>query len=603
MLPGQKAAFASDGLEALTNGFSQDNVIGNFQFGKVYRANDEYYKQLMVKVWDNCEAWPEDNERRLKEECYLAYDDRLRSHPNMINIFAISWPDCRPALAYQLNALDTVHNLQEKGKWSKKCDVFAYGVVLIGLISKRVVLEKNKKTSQEPFLYDWAHDEYWKAKKNPNVDPSKFSVIHKSLETEAFFSMRDGVALTKLAMQCVNYNPQKRPTMKQVVNGLRELCIVQNHADVFGLGNVPTAPRPVISEVHNLMMKKLEACSMVKEKASHALFKYLSRKDKLVSAGKERQYVAPKRISYDDLKIYTNGFSEGNFINIHQFGKLYHGKVDSLKVTVKTWDNVYNHHVKEGDNEGRLRDELILLQHPKFVFHPDIVKLIGYCYENERLGVVYDLQSLDSLQNLIPKDSFTWRKRVIFILQLARLVKYFQQRNPPYSPYLLRNICPDDILVDTDYKPKLFNFGMLLGGILNDKKAYRIRHVHVWEYYTDPYTDCYENYTEVSDIYSLGMVILNTITKITYIDSETKFDARVRNEYEKAEGRRQLKHFNLTDNNFCKEADFDPVDGHRITKLAMQCIHRDYWKRPTIDQVVDRLKNLKIMKCMSVEKH
>lgn len=45
----------------------------------------------------------------------------------------------------------------------------------------------------------------------------------------------------------------------------------------------------------------------------------------------------------------------------------------------------------------------MLLQHSKFVSHPHIVKMIGYCYENEKLSVVYNLDSLDILYNLISK--------------------------------------------------------------------------------------------------------------------------------------------------------------------------------------------------------
>lgn len=91
--------------------------------------------------------------------------------------------------------------------------------------------------------------------------------------------------------------------------------------------------------------------------------------------------------------------------------------------------------------------------------------------------------------------------------------------------------------------------------------------------------------------------MLNLITKMCYPESDSgpEFDDWVRNEFKRAksEGHKHLKQFSLADNKFRNEVDFDPQDGHKITVLAMQCIHCDYSKRPTINQVVKRLKSLK----------
>uniref|UniRef100_A0A7N0ZUN9 Protein kinase domain-containing protein n=1 Tax=Kalanchoe fedtschenkoi TaxID=63787 RepID=A0A7N0ZUN9_KALFE len=240
-------------------------------------------------------------------------------------------------------------------------------------------------------------------------------------------------------------------------------------------------------------------------------------------------------------------------------------------------------------------DELLLLQHPKFVSHPHIVKLMGYCYENGRLGAVYDLQLLNSLVNLISDDDFTWGRRIKFAFELADLLKYLHSCSPPY---LLRNLYPINILVDKAYNPKLFNFGMLTGGVLNDKKQYFNLHGLHWMYYTDRHSNTHEYYTEASDVYSYGMVLLNLITKLTCSKGDDDYEDRVRQVYEATEsrGRRALKDFSLADGSFFGETDFDVVDGQKITMLAMQCIYRNYCCRPSIDRVVKCLKKLKIMK-------
>ncbi|CAM8909738.1 unnamed protein product [Rhodiola kirilowii] len=332
--------------------------------------------------------------------------------------------------------------------------------------------------------------------------------------------MTDGVTLTKLAMQCVHYNPLKRPTMKQVGGRMRKLSIIQNHADLFAFEDAPTASIFSVSGIVKLMMKKLNFHSNIEMNMRAALAEKIMGKDNVQITKKDFHFRAPMILSYEDLKRFTDGFSEENFIDIHQFGRLYHGKVGSQAVTVKTWEDVDTCTLMDGDNESRLRDELVLLQHPKFVAHPHIVKLIGYCYEDGRLGAIYDLKSLDCLVNLIDKDSFGWHCRIGFAVKLAGLLKSLQNSNPPYTPYVLRNLFPNNILVDKDYNPKLFNFGMLSGGILNDKEHTLFRHVHGWMYYTDRYTNCYDYYTELSDIFSFGMVLLNLITKKIEMDEE-----------------------------------------------------------------------------------
>ncbi|OMO67494.1 putative leucine-rich repeat receptor-like protein kinase [Corchorus capsularis] len=42
-------------------------------------------------------------------------------------------------------------------------------------------------------------------------------------------------------------------------------------------------------------------------------------------------------ISFEDLKSYTNDFSEDNFIGNFQFGKGFRGKIEDFDIIVKVW--------------------------------------------------------------------------------------------------------------------------------------------------------------------------------------------------------------------------------------------------------------------------
>ncbi|XP_012830608.1 PREDICTED: uncharacterized protein LOC105951703 [Erythranthe guttata] len=106
-------------------------------------------------------------------------------------------------------------------------------------------------------------------------------------------------------------------------------------------------------------------------------------------------------LSYQDLACYTDNFSESNYLCHFQFGKLYRGKIGERYVMVKIWEVSEKYYYKPGDYEFRLMDEVCLLGHRKMINHPGMLKLLGYCYEDDLLGIVYDFKPFDTVYNLI----------------------------------------------------------------------------------------------------------------------------------------------------------------------------------------------------------
>lgn len=94
------------------------------------------------------------------------------------------------------------------------------------------------------YVFYWAWREYnespskkpqsklWGMYKKHKVSPLIKSLVDKSLESDEYFDAGDGVEITKLAMRCVDYNPEKRPMMKEVVRCLRELNVVKKSSRV-----------------------------------------------------------------------------------------------------------------------------------------------------------------------------------------------------------------------------------------------------------------------------------------------------------------------------------------------------------------------------------
>ncbi|KAI8539566.1 hypothetical protein RHMOL_Rhmol09G0192600 [Rhododendron molle] len=132
-----------------------------------------------------------------------------------------------------------------KSVWSDKTDVLPYGVILLGLIAKRVYDLKNARyLGTLNYVFFWAWTEY---NENPAKTPSSScggmykkhkksqsnkSLVDKSLESDQYFDPGDGVEITNLAMRCVEENPERQPMMKEVVCCLRESNVVKKSCHV-----------------------------------------------------------------------------------------------------------------------------------------------------------------------------------------------------------------------------------------------------------------------------------------------------------------------------------------------------------------------------------
>ncbi|KAL7126300.1 hypothetical protein ABFS83_14G176900 [Erythranthe nasuta] len=119
---------------------------------------------------------------------------------------------------------------------SNKQDVFAFGVILLSLISKRVYTDEDRQSGL-PTVYEWASGQCEAFESYSEMRDAKFSLVHKSIAAESEFCGDDGHKVTMIALECVNRVQSERPKMKQVFRGLRKLEVVKKNADFIGANN------------------------------------------------------------------------------------------------------------------------------------------------------------------------------------------------------------------------------------------------------------------------------------------------------------------------------------------------------------------------------
>ncbi|KAK2983179.1 hypothetical protein RJ640_018524 [Escallonia rubra] len=311
-------------------------------------------------------------------------------------------------------------------------------------------------------------------------------------------------------------------------------------------------------------------------------------------------------LTADKLRAYTNGFSQDNFLGNTQFGKLYRGKIprasteaEAQEVTVKIWQDPTFYWVDENDKKSRLADELRFLKHPNVRTRGNLVKLIGYSRKGEPLGVVYDLNPLDTLHNLITKDDFSWLQRIKAALGFADLLAFLHGCN--HIPYMVRNIDAEHIMIDQDFNPILLEFGLLNGGIFGDTTEIESGPWCILGSlgYVDIHIASGGGWSVKCDVYSYGILLLSLIGK-RVVDKvrgyETAVDVWAKKEYKpKKSFFKRKERFSLVHSSLQEESTYDISDGYKITELAMSCVDYFPGRRPTMQKVSEDLQALRVV--------
>ena len=74
---------------------------------------------------------------------------------------------------------------------------------------------------------------------NSSSQPVGCLLVHKSFDGAPDFDVRDGVAITKLAVHCVDLDERKCPTMTQIVNYLQGIPLLSgNFGDAILRGDL-----------------------------------------------------------------------------------------------------------------------------------------------------------------------------------------------------------------------------------------------------------------------------------------------------------------------------------------------------------------------------
>lgn len=308
-----------------------------------------------------------------------------------------------------------------------------------------------------------------------------------------------------------------------------------------------------------------------------------------------------RKFNFNELKSATRNFRPESLLGEGGFGCVFKGWINEngtapvkpgtgLTVAVKT----LNHDGLQGHKEWLAEVNFL-----GDLLHPNLVKLIGYCIEDDQRLLVYEFMPRGSLENHLFRRSLPlpWAMRMKIALGAAKGLAFLHEEAE--RPVIYRDFKTSNILLDADYNAKLSDFGLAKDGPEGDKTHVSTRVMGTYGYAAPEYVMT-GHLTSKSDVYSFGVVLLEMITGRRSMDKNRPNGEHNLVEWARPYLGERRKFYKLIDPRL--EGRFSMRGAHKAVQLATNCLSRDPKARPLMSEIYEALKplpNLKDMACKS----
>ncbi|EXB36711.1 Putative receptor protein kinase ZmPK1 [Morus notabilis] len=302
--------------------------------------------------------------------------------------------------------------------------------------------------------------------------------------------------------------------------------------------------------------------------------------EEVINMGYMTLAIGFKRFTYKELKRATKNFKEE--IGKGGFGSVYKGILDDGRaVAVKRLEGIL-----QGTSEFWAEVSVI-----GNINHRNLVKLGGFCAENEHKLLVYDYVENGSLDKFLFSDSspaLGFEQRHKIAVGTAKGLSYLHEECLEWVLHC--DVKPQNILLDDQLEPKVADFGMskLFKDVNNDVGFSRVRGTRG---YLAPEWMMNLKIDAKADVYSYGIVLLELLSGKCVSDflSDTAHD-NVFNHLVQwmTEKIRQEGYTAVIDPRLLND-DFDPKKVESLLNVALLCVHEDRHSRPAMSKVVELL--------------
>ncbi|TQE07605.1 hypothetical protein C1H46_006748 [Malus baccata] len=297
-----------------------------------------------------------------------------------------------------------------------------------------------------------------------------------------------------------------------------------------------------------------------------------------------------------ELRAVTQNFSVKFLLGEGGFGTVHKGYIDeNLRQGLKAQAVAIKLLDIEGPQGHRewLAEVVFLGQ----LRHHNLVKLIGYCCENEERLLVYEFMPRGSLENHLFKRlsiSLPWATRLKIAIGAAEGLAFLHGAE---TPVIYRDFKTSNVLLDSDFTAKLSDFGLAKMGPEGSETHVTTRVMGTYGYAAPEYVSTGQ-LTIKCDIYSFGVVLLELLTGKRAMDKSRPKSEQNLIEWAKPYmySSRRLRY--IMDPRLAGQ--YSVKGAKEIAHLALQCISMNPNDRPRMPSIIETLESLRDLKDIAV---
>ncbi|KAI3512129.1 hypothetical protein L1887_19336 [Cichorium endivia] len=298
-----------------------------------------------------------------------------------------------------------------------------------------------------------------------------------------------------------------------------------------------------------------------------------------------------KVFTFSELKTATKNFSRSTKIGEGGFGCVYMGVIKNPKDYTKRLDVAVKQLGRTGlQGHKEWVTEVNVLG---VVEHPNLVKLVGYCAEDDERGIqrllVYEYMPNRSVEDHLSSRSeapLSWTMRLKVAQDAARGLAYLHEEMD--FQIIFRDFKASNILLDEKWNAKLSDFGMARLGPQEGLTHVSTAVIGTMGYAAPEYIQT-GHLNSKSDVWSYGVFLYELITGRRPLDK-----SRPKNEQKLLEWVKPYldsKKFRIIIDSRL-EGKYSLKSAQKLSIIANRCLSRNSKSRPKMSEVLEMVNQL-----------
>lgn len=302
-----------------------------------------------------------------------------------------------------------------------------------------------------------------------------------------------------------------------------------------------------------------------------------------------------KCFTFSELRSATRNFRPDTMLGEGGFGRVFKGWVDGETYAPSKVGIGIAVAVKKSnpDSAQGLKEWQAEVQFLGKFSHPNLVKLVGYCWEDREFLLVYEYMQKGSLENHLFKkgaEPLSWSTRIKIAIGAAQGLAFLHTTE---KKVIYRDFKSANILLDGEFNAKLSDFGLAKLGPANGHSHVSTGVVGTYGYAAPEYIATGHLYVK-SDVYGFGVVLLEMITGLRVLDTNRPGSQHNLVDWARPALPDKRKLRKIIDPRF--EHDFPPKGASKAAELILSCIEPDPKNRPSMEEVVVSLQEISAIK-------